>query len=247
MISWLDWLTTIDYRACTSPRAWCTLLMLCALGCMDGPLHALKRANPVFHKQRAADRALGPTYSDRMAELKLLDDRIAGMTPQAQSQWVAVLSKLIEKEPSAEMRAHAALVISRVNLPEAQQSLNLASTDEIEKVRIAACKAWRKQPEDAARTMLLNLARSDDSVHVRQAAIESLASFDSPDTRAAMVELLDDRSPAIQLRTALALQEITGRNYGGDFEAWKKFIGGEDVPEPPSSTARLIDAIPLIR
>jgi hypothetical protein len=39
---------------------------------------------------------------------------------------------------------------------------------------------------------------------------------------------------------------MTGRDFGGDFDAWKRFLGGEQVPdqEPESLTARVLESLP---
>ncbi len=248
MTIWHDMLA-IELRSRATSVMGLMIVMSCSLGCMDGPLHALKRANPYFQKQWAADRALGPTYNDRLEELKLLDAQIVRMNADDQNRWAVTLRKLMEKESSAEMRAQIALSISNIKSPDTQQTLAMASTDEVEKVRLAACKAWKKQEPEVASDGLLQLARKDESVHVRQAAIEALANFDGPNTRAALGEFLDDRSPAVQFQAASSLQRMTGRNYGGDFQSWKRFLDGEDVSEPtgPSLTARIMESIPGLR
>jgi hypothetical protein len=223
-------------------------LSICAgcLGCADGPFYALKRVNPYFQSEWKKDRAYGPTFSDRLKELDLLESQLADMPQDEQAEWARRLDKIVQKDPSPELRARAVAAIARVPGDTATTALNVASGDDVEKVRLAACKAWKLRGDEPARDMLLSLAQADESTSVRQAAIESLSAYDDQEVRQGLVQLLDDRSPAVQHQVAQSLKEISGRDYGGDFDAWKKFIAGEEVPEPgPVSIAeKMWNALP---
>ncbi len=218
--------------------------MVC--GCIDGPFYQLKRANPYFQSQWKKDRELGPTFNDRLTELELLKSQIADMPAGEQEQWAQQLSNLIQKDPSAEMRSQAISAIAQLPSPAAVSALNYASGDDVEKVRLAACRAWKVRGDDAARDMLLSLADADESTSVRQAAIDGLSVFKESEVQATLTRLLDDRSPAVQYQVAQTLKTITGRDYGGDFEAWKQFMSGQDLPEPTSVsiTEKLWNSLP---
>jgi HEAT repeat protein len=212
---------------------------------MDGPFYALKRMNPYYRNEWKKDQKLGPTYAQRIEELQVLDKQIASMPPEDQERWAMMLEKMIQKEPSPEFRAKAIATISKVKTPATTRALNRASTDEFEKVRVAACKGWGQLREDAGREMLINLANSDESTSVRAAAINSLGEYNHPEVRQAFATLLDDRSPLIQFQVAQSLTKISGVDYGGDFDSWKKYLAGEQVPLPESKsmTARTLEAI----
>lgn len=207
------------------------LTLLC--GCIDGPFYQMKRVNPYFQSQWKKDRELGPTFSDRLAELELLKSQIADMSADEQQQWTQQLANLIQRDPSAEMRAQATSTIAKMPSTDAITALNYASGDDVEKVRMAACRAWKARGDMAARDMLLSLAEADQSTSVRQAAIDGLSVFNEADVLATLTRLLDDRSPAVQYQVAQTLKTMTGRDYGGDFEAWKQFLSGQELPEPP--------------
>ena len=223
-----------------------SLVACSASGCLDGPLHQMKKLNPFIHKEWNADRVLGPTFEDRLAELRLLDGQVEKMSTDNQDRWASLLAKIATKDPSPEMRSRAVLTLSRVAGDQSLQALNTASSDEVEKVRLAVCKAWKKRGDSAARDMLLSLAQADGSVHVRQAAIQSLSGFNEPEVRNALGTMLEDRSPAVQHQAVRTLQTLSGRNYGGDFAAWRKYVAGEDVPEPENAqlTSRLFKSLP---
>ena len=202
-------------------------------GCTDGPFYQMKKMNPYFQSQWKKDRELGPTFTDRLAELDLLQSQLAGMPEAEQQRWTEQLSAIIQKDPSAEMRARAVSTVAKVPAANAVTALNYASGDDVEKVRLAACRAWKSRGGDAARDMLMSLAETDESSSVRQAAIDGLSAFELDEVKSTLIRLLSDRSPAVQFQVAQSLKTLTGRDYGGDFEAWKNFMAGEEVPEPP--------------
>lgn len=204
-----------------------------ASGCSDGPFYQMKKMNPYFQSQWKKDRELGPTFTDRLAELDLLKNQLSGMAENEQQQWAEQLANIIKHDPSGEMRARAVATIAKLPSASAVTALNIASGDEVEKVRLAACRAWKQRGDTAARDMLLSLAQRDESTSVRQAAIDGLSAFSGDEVNSTLTQLLSDRSPAIQFQVAQSLKTITGRDYGGDFDAWKRFMAGEDVPQPP--------------
>lgn len=219
-------------------------------GCVDGPLYHMKKANPYFQSQWKKDRELGPIFADRLKELELVNSQLPTMAASEQEKWANQLSSIIQKDPSSEMRARAVAVIAQVPSEAAVTALNFASGDDVEKVRLAACRAWKVRGDAAARDMLLSLAQSDESTSVRQAAIDGLAAFpEEAEVKSALAGLLSDRSPAIQYQVAQSLTNITGRDYGGDFDAWKRFMAGEDVIQPPplSTAEKVWNSLPSWR
>ena len=212
---------------------------------MDGPFYAMKQMNPYYRNEWKKDRELGPTYAQRIEELELLESQLADYAPDDQLRWAMQLEGIVANDPSPEMRTRAVQALATIQNDTVTQALTRASADDIEKVRMAAAHSWGLQKSPAAKDMLLTLASNDASNSVRAAAIRSLGTFDEPDVRQSLATLIDDRSPAIQYEVAQSLAKLTGRNYGGDFASWKKFLGGEDVPEPApkSMTAQALDYV----
>jgi hypothetical protein len=222
-------------------------LCSCVAGCADGPFYAMKRANPYFQREFNKDKERGVTFENRLEHLDRLHAQLPTMDAAEQASWAARLEKIILSDPSAEMRARAVKTIAKMPSEAAVQALNAASADDVEKVRLAACKAWKERGDEAARVMLLSLvAKPDETTSVRQAAVDALAVFDESEVRTKLTSLLDDASPAIQYQVTQSLKNITGRDYGGDFESWKQYMAGVDVPEPEpkSMTAVIVDALP---
>jgi HEAT repeats len=232
-------------RQRTTTTALIAALICSVSGCMDGPFYAMKQMNPYFRKQWQEDQQLGPTYTQRIEELELLESRLSSYAPEDQLRWSMQLEQLIQSDPSPEFRTRAVQAIATIQNDTVTRALNRASADDIEKVRMATAKSWAQQKTAPARDMLLSMATSDESNSVRAAAIRSLGNFEDPEVRQSLAGLIDDRSPAIQYEVAQSLAKLTGRNYGGDFASWKKFINGEDVPEPEpkTMTAQALDYV----
>lgn len=197
-------------------------------GCVDGPLYALKRVNPYYTAQWKKDREHGPTFEDRYDELIFVKSRLPMMEPAEQAEWSTRLASIVQNDVSAEMRSQAIGAIAGLKTPEATTALNAASSDDVEKVRLAACEAWKLHGGQAATDMLSSIAtRTDETTSVRQAAIASLATLPDANAQATLARLIDDESPAIQYQVAQSLGEITGQEYGGDIGAWKQYLASK--------------------
>ncbi len=213
-----------------------SVTLLCGAGCVDGPLYNLKRINPYYTSQWEKDREHGPTYEDRYNELIYASQRLKNMAPGEQQKWARTLADVIKNDPSAEMRAKAVRAIASVEDAVVTEALNLATIDESEKVRVAACEAWKQQAGSAARDMLLSVAKSEEeTASVRQQAIASLESFGDAEVLRTFDTLLDDQSPVIQYQVAQTLRNVSGEDFGGDIAAWKQYIASSTATTAPAN------------
>jgi len=197
---------------------------------MDGPFYQLKRINPYYRAQWSADQKLGPTFADKIDELYYVEKRLPKMSPTEKEEWANKLETMISEESSPDLRFHAVSAIALIKSPAAERALVTASGDEVEKVRLAACNAWELQGGDQAKNMLMSLAQADSSNSVRQAAIDGLGKFDDPEVVKSLAILLEDNSPAIQERAVGSLATITGQEYGGNIDQWRRYIGDLNLP-----------------
>jgi hypothetical protein len=219
----------------------CSISLLILVGCTDGVLFQMKRMNPYYRSQWKTDEEFGVTFNQRLEELGHLRSKLPSMQPDEQASWAAYLEHLIIHDSSPEFRAQAVQTIALISGESTLRSLNAASTDESEKVRLVACRAWRQFAGPQAKDMLLTLANNaNETTSVRQVAIDSLASFDDAEVRESLMELLNDRSPAIQYQVTRSLAQVTGRDFGGDFQAWRDYMEGKDVVETPTSMASTV-------
>ncbi|MEM8735134.1 MAG: HEAT repeat domain-containing protein [Planctomycetota bacterium] len=197
---------------------------------MDGPFYSLKSVNPYFLSEWRQDQKLGETFDDRMNELRRIENRVARMEAVERDEWAFRLEKIIQDEPSPEMRCQAIRCLAKMDSPAVDRSLKRACTDEVDKVRMFACNALKESGSAEARDLLLTVAKADTSNSVRQAAVDSLAAFDDPEVIRSLGSMLDDQSPAIQKSVADSLAQITGEQFGGDMDRWKTLV---DTIVPP--------------
>lgn len=211
-------------------------------GCNDGPFYQLKQLNPVFRKQWEQDRAMGPIFDDRMAEVRKLSSHLRRCPDSEKQQWQAHLENLVANDPSPDIRREAVLAMNHVSPSLTLASLKKASLDENEKVRIAVCSVLGSYGDAESLRMMEPLVTSDESKSVRVAAIQALGSQKGDDAKAILGKALEDRSPALQFQASMALQNVTGKKFGGDVAKWKRYLQGEEVEEDsPSLAERLTD------
>ncbi len=209
-------------------------------GCVDGPLFALKKINPYYTKQWREDAEKGVVFRQRQAEIRLVREQIEAMTSEEQARWSKLLADVYDKDSSPELRREAVMTLAKSPHLDAEAALVRACTDKNDKVRLAACKAMGGRQSESAAKMLATVAQTDKEMSVRLAAIHSLGSFQNDETKALLRKCLDEKSPALQYEATVALKSMTGRDFNGDVEAWRKFMDGQSVEEPTRNMAQQI-------
>ena len=223
-------------------------LFLCTLGCSDGPFYELKKINPYYRKQWNADRKLGPTFDDRLSEIRALAGQLKTMPESDQLKWLASIDQIVKNDPSPEMRRFAVLALKDNKLPNALPALKVASNDKSEKVQMAACEVLATRSDGDSLGILSELAKKEQSTSVRVAAIQAIGSFPAEEIKPIMSDLITDRSPSIQYECTVALNKATQLNLGGDVADWKKYLAGETVtPKVKTVSARMSELVPLNR
>jgi len=207
------------------------------VGCADGPLFAIKQANPYYRAQWKKDAEKGIVSSKRTEEIRLVRTELPSMSAEEQTRWTDQLAKVYDLETSPVLRREAVMALGNTQNPEAEAALVRACSDKNDKVRLAACKAMAGQKSTAASKMLKTVAQSDKNENVRQAAIRSLGAFKTDDAKAILRKSLDEKAPALQLAATDALKVMTGKDFKGNVENWRKFIDGQPVEEPQATVA----------
>ena len=122
----------------------------CAIcGCKDGPLYALKTVNPYFTmKQWKDDEALGVTDHERFQQLTKLSEQIGTMSAERQTFWAGHLKRIMENDPSPEMRRLAVVAAGKLKDQSAIELIEMGLDDDSLKVRLFACEALGQRPGD---------------------------------------------------------------------------------------------------
>jgi HEAT repeat protein len=105
--------------------------------------------------------------------------------------------------------------------------------DKDAQVRLKAVEAWSQRPVGEAIPVLADTLASDTDIDIRLAATEALGKFRDPAAVRPLSVALEDTDPALQYRAVESLREITGREFGSDLDAWRRFARGEVVDSPP--------------
>lgn len=230
-----------------APLGLLTVLLL-ETGCIDGPFFQLKKLNPYIQNQWKADREKVVVFSERIEELRLLRDQIANMSNEEQTQWISKLSDIVKNDTSPEIRREAVLALEKVqNRPEALAAITPLAKDKNEKVRMALVAALRRSQDEIATNTLIAMSSSDPSNNVKLSATRALGGHKSEMVQQYLGSKLDDRNIAVRFQASQALGELTGKRYGGDIDAWRKYVAGENVPEPELSLAETLESMLLLR
>ena len=221
----------------------CLLLLIAALscavcGCKDGPLYAMKTVNPYFTMNEwKHDEELGVTDHERLKQMTKLSEQISTMSAERQEFWAGHLKRIMENDPSPEMRRLSVVAAGKLKNPTAVELIEKGLDDESLKVGLFACETLGGRPGDQSPQLLASTAGTETDEDVRQAALSALANHKSPIAVDALRIALSDRNPATRDLAMNSLRGATGKNFGSSPEAWIAGLDGKPGTQP-SSTLR---------
>lgn len=209
-----------------------------ATGCQDGPLYALKHANPYFTmKQWKADEQIGVTDHNRRKELIDLADSMPTLPADRQQYWSSHLQQIFANDQSPEMRRLAVLAAGRSGAGGTIELIEKGLADENLKVRMEACRALGDRREDQAARLLAATVGTSQDKDVKHAAIAALSKHPGQVASDSLKLALQDRDPATQDLVIGALRKSTGKDYGTDPETWIAALDGKEVPDQAKSSS----------
>jgi HEAT repeat protein len=104
--------------------------------------------------------------------------------------------------------------------------------DPDERVRMAACAAWRQRGGPEAVELLGVRYRSDREIDVRLRALRELGQLGDKEAIPVLAKALEDPDPAVQYRAVAALKKVSGRDLGDDVNKWREWAA-----DPAGSSA----------
>ena len=217
-------------------------LLPAATGCQDGPLYAIKAANPYYAwGEWKRDTEFGTTDHQRRKELAALADSIGNLPPERQEFWADHLRELMEHDESPEMRRLAIRAAGRIHGTSAVELVEQGLEDESTKVRMEACKSLALRSDDQSARMLAATVGTETDQDVRHAAISALSHHKSAIATDSLRLALEDRNPATQSLVIASLKGATGVDHGDDPQAWIAML---DRTPGESATDRLKPSSP---
>ena len=216
----------------------CALVGLSLSGCQDGPLYALKHANPYFTMhQWPSDEQFGVTDHERRSQLADLAATIDSLPPDRQEFWLGHLTQIVENDPSGEMRRLAVNAAGKITAADPRPIIDQGLDDDNVKVRMEACRALGRQPGDDAARSLAATVGAETNEDVRHAAMAALAQHESQIAIDSLRLALKDRNPATRELAMASLRESTGKDFGDDPSVWIAALDGKTVQEQPTRLA----------
>jgi HEAT repeat protein len=154
-------------------------------------------------------------------------------TPDQRAQ-TDQLARQIQIEPDPLVREEIIRAVGQYHTPLAAQVLEAGLNDENQLVRVACCQSLGKRADEHSVPLLANTLRTDKQIDVRLAAAEALGKIKSPSSVSALAVALDDHDPAMQFAGIQSMKAVTGKDYGGDVQAWRQVAAG-GTPAPPAA------------
>jgi hypothetical protein len=144
------------------------------------------------------------------------------------------LARQIQIEPDPLVREEIVRAVGQYHTPLAGHVLEAGLNDENQLVRVACCQSLGKRADEHSVPLLANALRTDKQMDVRLAAAEALGKIKSPSSVSALAVALDDHDPALQFAGMQSMKAVTGKDYGGDVQAYRQVAAG-GTPAPPAA------------
>lgn len=224
----------------------CGLAACAVSGCQDGPLYALKEANPYYRMgEWKRDEAIGITDHQRRAQLSTLAESIGELPAERQQYWAEHLSKILEHDESPEMRRLVMRAAGRLQDSSALDLIKRGLDDDSIKVRMEACRSLGIRDGDDPARLLATVVGTETDQNVKHAALRALANHKSPIAINSLKIALADRDPATRHVAVQSLKGSTDKDYGDDPKVWIAALEGNPpkVQEEPTKLADRIRSI----
>lgn len=201
-------------------------LILLGSGCAEGPLWRSGKYVPWVQSQWAEEEKIADTLFSRKRRLTELAQQAANGPIEQQQQAAKTLREATQRRNPLLLRLHAVDLLGRINCPESLDALEQLSTARVSDIRLAAVNAWKNMPSEHAIPQLQRILGSDTDVDVRLAATRALSNFSGQQAVSAISLALADPDPALQLRAAESLEQVTGEQFGNNIVAWQNYVNG---------------------
>jgi hypothetical protein len=208
-------------------------------GCLDGPVAEMKSLNPWARQQWEEDEREVITYHRKVADLAVLRSQAANLPEDRREAVAAQLAARLREEKSAALRIQLVHTLGAFSASSAHEAVLGSLTDPDPSVRIAACKAAGRYPDQSGFEAVSQALSKDENIDVRIAAAHELGKFKEFQAPQALRPALDDRDPALALAAMRSLESLTGRSeFRQSSPAWREFLdGGNPTPPPPPTLA----------
>jgi hypothetical protein len=180
-----------------------------------------------------AERAkYGETADQRIETLVAAAKKAKADGHAAQMAFTRDLIETMLEEHDPRVRCSILETVADIDTPAATAICKGAMEDPDERVRMAACSAWRARGGPEAVELLAARYRSDREIDVRLRALRELGQLGDEEAIPVLAKALEDPDPAVQYRAVGALKKVSGRDLGDDVNKWREWAA-----DPAGSSA----------
>lgn len=196
------------------------VLVCCGLGMMG-----CKTWTKLTTSQKALEeqRKYGLTADQRLEENAAQAKAAKAGSHADQVEFTRKLVEAMLAEHDPRVRCGILEVAAEFDTPAAASICRGALDDPDERVRIAACAAWRQRGGPEAVELLANRYRTDAEIDVRLRALRELGQLGDKEAVPVLAKALEDPDPAVQYRAVGALKRVSGRDLGDDVNKWREW------------------------
>ena len=216
-------------------------------GCAEGMFWKTGYLSPWARQQWSAEEAIAATAFARREKMEEVVETALAGTEESQEKASEYLAEIVNNDPVLLMRIEATRLLGDLPTETAVMTLQAAAKDRAVEIRQAAVRSLQNLEGDLAAEILAQMAQNDADVDVRLAATRALANFPGNASIKALTSVIADPDPALQLRAAEALVEVTDEDFGNDIAAWQTYLVslGEATEPSEDRTANEDDEAPL--
>jgi HEAT repeat protein len=189
------------------------------------------------------DRELGVTDHERRNQLMELAEQIGEMPEKDQRFWEGHLKRILDQDPSPEMRRLAVLAASRLRTPQALPLVERGLGDASLKVKMEACRSLGRRDEPEAARLLASTLGSTGELDVKHAAIAALGNHQGNIPMESLRVVLEDQDPATLDLAMTSLRDVMGEDYGQDPQQWIAAVDEQLQSSPGSQPGEPDEAI----
>ena len=185
-----------------------------------------------------------PAPKERMQQIRQLGEAANEVDAQRSEKYIAALTSIIKSDPDSNCRAAAVESVGKYKSESAAYALNLALTDKVRFVRIAACHAWKTNPNPKMGADALNrLLLSENDKDVSLAAVQALQFCGDSSSNEALNRMLETADPALQIAAMNSLGSIH-HSACRDINQWRQFCKGEiQSPGEPQKKESVVETL----
>ncbi|MFM7183586.1 MAG: HEAT repeat domain-containing protein [Planctomycetota bacterium] len=179
-------------------------------------------------KTIAEQKKYGPTADQRLEEITADASRVKAGSSAEQDAFTRLLAERILAEHDPRVRCGILDVAADFDTAAAAAICRGALEDPDDRVRMAACSAWRKRGGSEAVELLAARYRADSEIDVRLRALRELGELGDKSAVPVLARALEDPDPAVQYRAVGALKHVSGRDLGDDVNKWREWAADPD-------------------